>query len=212
MCASTASPTTEVVTEDDTMAQLYPELTIDRWRTGEVGWPPRSEAVELLWLPLLGPTSLALLRRLDALTEQGAALVGLEDLGASLGLRSRETGVRAVVRAVERLVTFELARLPGPDRLEVRDPVPLLTARQRRALPRSLQGVDAHRPDASALAAAQRREARLVQLAATLLGLGASEAEATARVVRQGHSTEAVARALNEARRRAAPRRATARA
>jgi|GEM_PF-4208613 len=92
------------------MAQFNPTLTIDRWATGGSGWSHRSEEVELLWLPLLGPTAFALLRRLDTLTAQGSTLVCLDELGATLGLRSHQTGVRSVVRAIERLVTFRLAR------------------------------------------------------------------------------------------------------
>lgn len=192
------------------MAQLDPALTIDRWHTHEPGWSPRSDEVELLWLPLIGPTALALLRRLDALSEHGPALVRLDDLGASLGLRSHDTGLRSIVRAIERLATFELARVIERDRLEIRSPVPHLSARQRRALPASLRLVDAWHPSASEVANAQRREARLRQLTATLLGLGASEAEVSARLVRQGYTVEAVTRAVNEQRRRASVRTASA--
>ncbi len=181
---------------EDDMGRISPLLTVDYWQTDGPGWPPRSDEVELLWLPLIGPTALATLRRLDALLADGPTLVRLDDLGESLGLRSHATGLRSVVRAVERLIAFDLAQVRSDARLLVRTPIPLLSARQRRALPPGLRELPPDCPSVRALALAHRRDARLRQLAATLHSLGATRAEIETRLARQGFPPGAVERAL----------------
>ena|GEM_PF-5453319 len=88
--------------------------------------------------------------------------------------------------------------------------MPRLTPRQLRSLPPALRSVASTEVRSDLLADAQRREARLRQLVATLSDLGASEGEILVRLERQGHPAEAVVRALEERRRRLVTQRASA--
>jgi len=117
----------------------WPDPVIDL-----VGHELRSPYVERFWLPILGPTTTLLLRQLANRFEE--APDGFElpvlDTAASLGLGTRGGRNAPFPRALERAVTFKLARCPAIGAMEVRRRIPPLTRVQVNRLPVSLQ--DAH--------------------------------------------------------------------
>jgi hypothetical protein len=96
--------------------------------------------VELLWLPVIGPsTTWMLLRRLASWAEtcpDGVA-VQLEALADGLGIGSSIGSPSTVQRSLRRLVRFGLAT--WSDQSAVRVMVPPLSERQRRRLSPVLQ-------------------------------------------------------------------------
>ncbi len=105
------------------------------------GLHPCSRYVELYWLPVIGPSTTWLLRRLSYGIEvhgEGFQL-DLSETARSLGLGERMGKNSPFRRALQRLCTFELARPHGPDALAVRTLIPPLPLRHLCRLPPSLQ-------------------------------------------------------------------------
>ncbi len=105
------------------------------------GLHPCSRYVELYWLPVIGPSTTWLLRRLSYGIEvhgEGFEL-DLSETARSLGLGDRMGKNSPFRRALQRLCTFELARPHGPDALAVRTSIPPLPLRHLCRLPGSLQ-------------------------------------------------------------------------
>ena len=103
---------------------------------------PGSRYVERLWLPLLGPTSTALLRVLaEELDEKGSGtIVEASRLARGLGLGAG-TGVEsALSRAIRRLERFRLVKAEG-DVLRVRTEVPPLSDHDVSRLPDDLRTI-----------------------------------------------------------------------
>lgn len=111
-------------------AQQYPlpeTLLVSKWPDAVVedhGFPVMSSAyVETFWLPVLGPSSLWLLRRLVSTIElaDGNALFDTELLSQMLGL-GHGIGKHSILgRSVHRLVKFGAGQMNGPgDHLVVR--------------------------------------------------------------------------------------------
>jgi hypothetical protein len=114
-------------------------LPVVSWESEGDGFDPRSAYVETYWLAVLGPSSILTLRRLTDWLEDtpSGVVVALEELALSLGL-GHGTGRNApVVRTLDRLVGFGVARIAW-DAYAVRATIPALTARQVRRLPRYL--------------------------------------------------------------------------
>jgi hypothetical protein len=110
-----------------------------------MGFDPRSTYVEHFWLPVLGPSTTWLLRRLVAgleLQPDGYS-ISLAETALALGLSDRGARKSAFVRAVTRTIKFELATPQGPEVLAIRLKVPPLNQRQVDHLPTALQA--AHR-------------------------------------------------------------------
>ncbi|MEM7095610.1 MAG: hypothetical protein AAF567_21595 [Actinomycetota bacterium] len=136
-----------------TTQQLF-ESHATRTRLGVLAWPelegedlpttgrhdPRSLYVEMFWLPVLGPSSLLLLRRLaqrfDA--EPRGFEIDCAQLSREIGLGPRLTPRAPFVRTVDRCIKFQLATLSG-DLLHVRRTMPNLTSGQQRALTEPLR-------------------------------------------------------------------------
>lgn len=100
------------------------------------GFDLRSAYVERCWLPIIGPSSVALLRFLpDLWRDQGdVATVDMPALGARLGL-STATGRNAPLpRTLDRLTRFRFARWDDGE-LHVYVTCPPVTARQLHRLP-----------------------------------------------------------------------------
>ncbi len=116
------------------------------------GHDPRSPYVETFWLPVLGPSTVLLLRRLAGLLD--AAPDGfdldLDDTAAALGLGGRTGRHAPFQRTLERCLAFAVAERVG-DTLAVRRHLPPLARRHLVRLPSSLQ-------DCHELAVAARRE------------------------------------------------------
>lgn len=108
------------------------EVTVRAW---EVDWglpvfPVQHQYVEMLWLPVIGPSTTWLLRRLGgwALTCPEGLTVVLPELSESLGLGWSSGATSSVQRSMRRLIRFGLAR--WSDAFEVAMTVPAVSERQ----------------------------------------------------------------------------------
>ena len=170
-------------------------ITVEPWCDDvldRVGHDPRSAYVERFWLPVLGPSTVLLLRRLaDGLdAEPDGYQVQLADVDRQLGLGIRGARQSPLLRAVDRCCTFGAAQqLPG-DRLAVRRRLAPLSSRQTSRLTPALaaeherwlvHGGTHHAEVATMGPDEQRRRARA--LALSLLQLG----ETTQDTERQLH-------------------------
>jgi hypothetical protein len=101
--AATATDDTTTLT-----VRPWPDDVIDR-----VGYDPRSPYVERFWLPLLGPSSVVLLRRLAAELEvqPTEVLLPVEGTARSLGLGTRGGRGSSFLRTLERCRQFHLVHL-----------------------------------------------------------------------------------------------------
>lgn len=148
----------------------WPDDVIDA-----LGFDPRSAYVETFWLGILGPSTTWLLRRIATGLEAqpGGFTLDLSDCARRLGLGDRGGRHSPFMRALTRLVQFDLAQLHGAETLAVRRRVPPLTRRQVVRLPDSLQAQH-HAWQRAQLQAppeeSQRQRCR--QLASTLLDMG----------------------------------------
>ena len=115
-------------------------LTVRPWwdpTLAVAGFDPRSAYAERFWLPVIGPSTLLLLRRFARGLEElpTGFRVSMLDTGRAMGLGAG-TGRRSPVnRTIDRACTFGLARRTGEEELEVRTHLPRLTARQMDRLP-----------------------------------------------------------------------------
>ena len=138
------------------------------------GVHPCSRYVELYWLGIIGPSTTWLLRRLN----YGLELHGdpydlhLAETARSLGLGDKLGKNSPFRRALARLVTFELARLQGPDELAVRTRIPPLPLRHLTRLPESLQRSHRRWLDEQQLPQVERMRRRALRLATGLAEAG----------------------------------------
>jgi hypothetical protein len=93
-------------------------------------FPVQHPYVEMLWLPVIGPSAAWMLRRLAgwASAFPDGTTVVLPELSESLGLGATSGAASSVQRTLRRLVMFRLAR--WSDVLEVRTTVPAVSERQ----------------------------------------------------------------------------------
>lgn len=149
----------------------------------KVGFDPRSPYVERFWLSIIGPSTTWLLRRLAAgfdASPDGFDLP-LGETARALGLGDRGGRHSTLLRTVNRMIQFELAKVVGPDQVSVRRRLPPLSRRHTVRLSPALQEAHDHwqadqlsdPPEES-----QRRRAR--HLALSLLELG-EDAESVER-------------------------------
>lgn len=101
-----------------------------------VGFDPRSGYVETYWLAVLGPSSIVAVRRLsDWLEDQASGIeIALGDLAHSLGLGHGTSRSSPIVRTLDRLIMFDMARIEW-DTYVLRRTIPPLSPRQQRRLP-----------------------------------------------------------------------------
>jgi len=145
-----------------------------------VGHDPRSPYVELFWLPVLGPSTLWLLRRLAARfdDEPDGFILDLSCTAAELGLAEKTARTGPFVRSLVRSVQFGASQ-PFGDGLAVRRKLPFVPERHVHRYPEPLK--QAHRDwlaREEAVSAEQQRR-RVYGLALTLLRLGEQPAEIT---------------------------------
>jgi hypothetical protein len=136
----------------DTTPEGESTLRIVAWSDPVIdtlGHDPRSWYVEHFWLPIIGPTSTWLVRRLVAGldAEPDGFDMGLETTARALGLGGRAGRHSPFHRAVARCVTFGLGRQQGPGTLGVRRRVPPLPRRHLQRLPPALQEAHARWTD-----------------------------------------------------------------
>lgn len=119
-----------------------------------VGYDPRSNYVETFWLPVLGPASLVLLRRIaDFLDDSPTGFpLPLAPTAASLGLGHTEALNAPLVRTLGRVVRFGMAAIED-EHLAVRRRLPPLARRHIARLP----GYLAERLGSDAASPAQAR-------------------------------------------------------
>jgi len=81
------------------------------------GWPIGSTFVEEFWLPILGPSAVALLRWFDRRADHYRRITTLNvaDIAVAIGLGDATSKHSPIVRTVERLVRFDAARWDAPD-------------------------------------------------------------------------------------------------
>ncbi|MEO7556920.1 MAG: hypothetical protein ABIV94_10010 [Acidimicrobiales bacterium] len=162
----------------------WPDEVIDR-----VGHDPRSAYVERFWLPLLGPSSVVLLRRLaHELDDQPAEVcLPLEPTARSLGLGIRGGRGSTFVKTLERCRQFQLVHVEADGRTVLaRRKLPPLNRGQVGRLPEPVRA-DHDRWIRSELVAAttgdqERRRARL--LALSLFELGEQPEDVERRLLR----------------------------
>jgi hypothetical protein len=154
------------------------ELQITPWHDpvlDAVGHDLRSAYVERFWLPILGPSTLLLARRIAAGFEvhPGGFALGLEETAAAMGLSLRDGANGPFYRAVARTVQFHITRPAGPAALTARPRVQQLSHRQLARLPVGLQRDHAAwiAEDRAEPTEEQRRQ-RARRLALSLLELG----------------------------------------
>jgi hypothetical protein len=118
-------------------------LTFTRWSDPIVeanGYDGLSEYVETFWLPVLGPTQVFLVRRLTSMLEghgpDAPAVIPVLELAGAMGLAG---SVAALMRALRRLRTFDLALTTDELHWQVMTTLPPLARRHAARLPVSLQ-------------------------------------------------------------------------
>ncbi len=102
----------------------------------QAGFPLDHPYLEHCWTPVVGPSSVLLLRRCTWLWREATpAQIAVEDLAGQLGL-GRGSGRNSPIRhTLERVVRFRFAAMAAPGELEVYTEVPPLPERQLERLP-----------------------------------------------------------------------------
>ncbi|MDA8148432.1 MAG: hypothetical protein M0Z93_06580 [Actinomycetota bacterium] len=156
-----------------------------------LGVHPCARYVELYWLGILGPSATWLLRRIAYGLEihPGGFTLHLAETARALGLGERQGRNAPFPRALQRLVTFELARPTGaaaagslPGDLAVRTRVPPLPLRHLQRLPASLQASHRQWQAEQRLPPAEQARRRAHRLAASLAASGCTREEIEARL------------------------------
>ncbi|MEX1216921.1 MAG: hypothetical protein WEA11_00205 [Acidimicrobiales bacterium] len=121
-----------------------PVYAVETWSDPVIdllGHDPRSAYVEKFWLPILGPSSVWLLRRLaDGLDRNPNGFdLDLVDTAQSLGVGMSGGRNAPLLRTFERCCRFGAARMAGPSIISVRRRLAPLTRSQTERLPASLR-------------------------------------------------------------------------
>lgn len=165
-------------------------VTVRPWEAdspSRIGFDPRSPYVERFWLGIIGPSTAWLLRRMAAgfdASPDGFEM-SLSETARALGLGDRGGRNSAFFRTVNRVVQFELARVPAPGELEVLRRLPALSPRQAMRLSPPLQ--EAHErwlADQARVPPAEAARRRSRQLALSLLELGEDGEEVERQLLR----------------------------
>ena len=102
----------------------------------QAGFPLDHPYLEECWTPIIGPSSVLLLRRCPLLWREAApARVGVEDLARQLGLGAGTGRSSPIWHTIERVVRFRFAATGPPGELQVYTEVPPVPARQLDRLP-----------------------------------------------------------------------------
>jgi hypothetical protein len=122
-----------------------PEIPAGPWvsaRADQFNLSVLSRYGEAYWLPIIGPSSLLMMRRLGTLANLGAFTINLADLAGSLGLGTGVGRSSTVVSTINRLNKFNLVRpwcMEDGIQLQVRRNFPPLSLRQMQMLPDRLR-------------------------------------------------------------------------
>lgn len=99
--------------------------------------------IDGLWLPILGPSAVALLRLVDRFshTNPNVIVITLDELGQRIGVGGRGSTSRAA-RTIDRLCSFRVAARVDDHRLVVPLRLPALSSRQLDRLPPAIGVLD----------------------------------------------------------------------
>ena len=150
----------------------WPDPVIDR-----LGHDPRSAYAESFWLPIIGPSTYLLLRRLaTGLDEHPDGFdLGLLDGASALGLGTRGGRNAPFIRAIARSIQFKLCRYDH-ETLAVRRRLAPLTRHQAARLTASLRDRhDAWRDAEAARPGPEEQRRRARRLALSLAELGETD-------------------------------------
>ena len=136
-----SAPTTPEAAPD---AEVRDMLWVEPWDdpiTDPLGHDPASKYAELFWLPILGPTSLWLLRRVSLMLQDSPSgfSVKARELAQEIGLGSWRGPRSPFVRAMDRCCDFKLAVRMEESFVYVRRRVPTLGRRLVHRLPSRLR-------------------------------------------------------------------------
>lgn len=166
----------------------------------ETGFDPRSHYAETFWLPILGPSTLWLLRnmaqRFD--TEPKGFTLDLDDVSSSLGIRSRGGRNNAFHRALNRVVSFNMGRTVDDRTIAVRRVMPALHSGQVRRLTPRLQTLH-HETIRTRIEHRDEDLHRSTKVATTLLRLGDSPDLVEQQLVSWGVEPQTAHDAVNRA-------------
>lgn len=110
----------------------HPKLEVHR-----AGFPLDHPYIEQCWTPVLGPSSVLLLRRIPWLWREATpAEVDVGELGAQLGLGRGDGRHSPIARTVDRIVRFRFAAWSGAGTLDVFTEAPPLSQRHLDRVPR----------------------------------------------------------------------------
>jgi len=155
---------------------LWVEWWISDERPGATrGHELRSAYVEMFWLPVLGPSSILLLRMLASGLEHTPSGFTLDivDTARSLGLGHRSGRNGPMMRTLDRCCSFGATRIDNGHQLLVRPTLPTLSPRQLARLPGSLQARHhSAATEAEPAPETHSAQARCRTLALSLLELG----------------------------------------
>ena len=122
------TPTPEVI---DLHAVPHPAAPVR-----QAGFPLDHPYLEHCWTPVLGPSSVLLLRRCAWLWREATPFrIPTEELAGQLGLGRGRGRSSPVWHTMERVVRFRFAALASPGELHVYTEVPPVSARQLEGLP-----------------------------------------------------------------------------
>lgn len=107
----------------------------------QFGHDPRSAYAERFWLPVIGPSSLWLLRLLASRFDEhpDGFTLDLREAGQAIGLGSRGGANSALAHTVGRVIQFGFAQVIDDDTLAVRRHLASLTRRQLARMPEHRQ-------------------------------------------------------------------------
>lgn len=167
-----------------------PTLEIRPWKdplVDRAGYDPRSSYVEQFWLPVLGPSTIWLLRRFASYLDDAPSGVVLEtaELARQLGIGDRSGQSSPFARTVKRCVDFEMARWELSV-LAVRRHLPPLAERHLRRLPEEMRLRHERLSRQPGNLADERLKRHARRLAISLLDYGEDQSATEAQLIRWG--------------------------
>jgi hypothetical protein len=128
---------TEPTINFETTTSVRLETFLDPAQTS--GHHPRSTYVERFWLPVLGPSTIVLVRQLAQRISEGEREVDLAVLARTLGLGDSTQRERGFHRTLRRALDFDVLRYTAARTLGLRALLPTLSVRQVEHLPETLR-------------------------------------------------------------------------
>jgi hypothetical protein len=162
-----------------------------------LGYAPDSEYVEYFWLPVLGPSSIWLLRRVSQLLEQSPHGIAVETttFGRMLGLGGNTNGRSLLAKTITRCIHFDVAQ-PRGESIAFRRHLPPLNARQLERLPAELRSLHGSTATHHIVNELHHARVRARQMALSLANLGEEESAIRTQLGTWKFSSELIDEAL----------------